>query len=309
MKTTALVGYTGFVGSNLKVQFEFDALYNSQNIEEAFGTRPDLLVYAGVRAEKYLANKDPGRDMDLIREAMDNISGIMPERLVLISTIDVYKNPVDVNEDTPIETEGLHPYGANRYRLERWAMDNVPNVHVIRLPGLFGKGIKKNFIYDLIHVIPSNLNEEKYIELSEKSKLVKAHYVKQESGFYRCAYESEKERAALRNEFERLGFSAVHFTDSRGVFQFYNLARIWRDIEIVLHHRLPLVNFAAEPLGIGEIYSAVKGGAFINEIAPKAPHYDFKTKHAALFSGEKGYIAAKDEILRDIVRFIESEVR
>ena len=49
----ALVGYTGFVGSNIYTSGEFDAVYNSKNIEEAFGTKPDLLVYAGLRAEKF----------------------------------------------------------------------------------------------------------------------------------------------------------------------------------------------------------------------------------------------------------------
>ena len=59
----ALVGYTGFVGSNINAKGDFDALYNSKNIEEAFGTSPDLLVYAGLRAEKYLANNFPEEDM------------------------------------------------------------------------------------------------------------------------------------------------------------------------------------------------------------------------------------------------------
>ena len=52
----AIVGYTGFVGSNLTASGDFDAKYNSGNIREAFGTKPDLLVYSGLRAEKYLAN-------------------------------------------------------------------------------------------------------------------------------------------------------------------------------------------------------------------------------------------------------------
>ena len=47
----AIVGYTGFVGSNLYTPERFRAAYNTKNIETAFGTGPDLLVYAGVRAE------------------------------------------------------------------------------------------------------------------------------------------------------------------------------------------------------------------------------------------------------------------
>ena len=62
---TALVGYTGFVGSNIYASAgdKIEGLYNSKNIEMAYGTKPDLLIYAGLRAEKYLANNDPERDM------------------------------------------------------------------------------------------------------------------------------------------------------------------------------------------------------------------------------------------------------
>ena len=59
----ALVGYTGFVGSNIYAAGGYDGAYNSKNIEEAFGTKPDLLIYSGLRAEKYLANNDPERDL------------------------------------------------------------------------------------------------------------------------------------------------------------------------------------------------------------------------------------------------------
>ena len=64
---TAIVGYTGFVGSNICVTTKFDAYYNSKNIEEAFGTNPDLLVYSGVRAEMFLANKFPEKISRLLR--------------------------------------------------------------------------------------------------------------------------------------------------------------------------------------------------------------------------------------------------
>ena len=65
----AIVGYTGFVGSNLYTPERFRAAYNTKNIETAYGTQPELLVYAGVRAEKYLANRDPERDLANIRQA------------------------------------------------------------------------------------------------------------------------------------------------------------------------------------------------------------------------------------------------
>ena len=66
---TMLVGYTGFVGSNLSCQYDFTERYNSKNIEDAYGSKPDLLIYAGIRAEKYLANQDPNKDLRNIENA------------------------------------------------------------------------------------------------------------------------------------------------------------------------------------------------------------------------------------------------
>ena len=91
-----LVGYTGFVGSNLYDVGQFDAVYNSKNILEAYGTKPDLLVYAGLRAEKYLANHDPEKDMEQVLQAEQIIREIKPRKLVLISTIDVFKTPKEI---------------------------------------------------------------------------------------------------------------------------------------------------------------------------------------------------------------------
>ena len=51
-----LVGYTGFVGSNIASGHDFTWKMNSKNKEESFGKRPDLLVYAGLRAEKFLVS-------------------------------------------------------------------------------------------------------------------------------------------------------------------------------------------------------------------------------------------------------------
>ena len=42
----ALVGYTGFVGSNIfeGSKGKIDKAYNSQNIDDAFGLNPELLI-------------------------------------------------------------------------------------------------------------------------------------------------------------------------------------------------------------------------------------------------------------------------
>lgn len=300
----ALVGYTGFVGSNIAASGDFDALYNSKNIEDAYGTCPDLLVYAGLRAEKYLANNDPEKDMDLILQAEHNITKINPKRLVLISTIDVFKNPIDVDEMSNIETEGLHAYGYNRYQLELWVRENYPDALIIRLPGLFGKNIKKNFIYDYINVIPFMLRKEKFEELSECNPELRKYYIKQENGFYKVQVD-QKDKNTLKKMFQELGFSALNFTDSRSVYQFYNLARLWKDIQIALDAGIRLWHPATEPVSAGEVYEYLTGKKFVNKLSVKPANYNYKTIYEKVYGGNNRYICDKNEVLREIKQFVK----
>ncbi len=308
-----LVGYTGFVGSNIAANHDFTWKINSKNKEEAFGKKPDLLVYAGLRAEKFLANKDPEADMATIMEAMEQIKKIKPKKLVLISTVDVYKNPVNVDEDAEIETDGLLPYGANRYKLEQMVRETWEDALIIRLPGLFGKNLKKNFIYDFIHVIPAMLKTEKFQELAGKSTLVEQSYRDMGNGFYKCTLTEKinptaKELYAieeLKQEFKSLEFSALNFTDSRGVFQFYNLANLWNDIQTALENNIRLLNIATEPLSVAEIFKRLTDRVFQNEVLQEPPFYDYRSKYGEVFGGKDGYFADKETVLNEIVEFVK----
>lgn len=301
----ALVGYTGFVGSNIyEVAGEkIDAVYNSKNIGESFGSNPDLLIYAGLRAEKYLANNMPEKDMELIVEAEKNIKKINPKRLVLISTIDVFKIPKNVDETSEIDTKNLHAYGYNRYQLELWTRENYPDALIVRLPGLFGKNIKKNFIYDYLNVIPFMLKDVKFREISELYSELKKYYTLQNNGFYKVnAKEEDRER--LKEKFRKIGFSALNFTDSRSVYQFYPLADLWTDIQKALHIGITLWHPATEPVSAGELYQYLTGRQFVNELDGKPAHYDYKTIYDRQFGGSNGYIANKKQILSRIKEFI-----
>ena len=299
----ALVGYTGFVGSNIYSEGKIDAVYNSKNIQSAYGTEPDLLIYSGLRAEKYLANNDPEKDMELIDQAIENISKIKPKKLVLISTVDVLKNPIGVDENADVETDGLQAYGYNRYQLEIWARENYKDALIIRLPGLFGKNIKKNFIYDYINVIPFMLKEEKYLELVNKENELEKYYHKQDNGFYKVDVK-EDEKEYLKNIFRRIGFSALNFTDSRSRFQLYNLSRLWNDINTALDNNLTMWHPATEPVTAAEIYKYLTGEEFVNELNGVPVNYDYKTAHANVFGGTNGYICDKETVLEEIKEFV-----
>lgn len=302
-----LVGYTGFVGSNLAASHPFDGLYNSKNIEQAYGRQPDLLVYAGVRAEMFLANHDPEADLSNLRQAADNIARIAPKRLVLISTISVYDAPKGADEDTPIDRTRLSAYGANRRWLEEWVEAHMPDHLIVRLPALYGRGLKKNFLYDYIHFIPSMLTAAKWAELGAAEPLIAENYLPQGSGFYQCRPVEGPEREALKAAFRRTGFSALNFTDSRSRYQFYDLSGLWRDVSRGLELGLTKLNLATQPLSAGEVYQYLTGEPFVNELDKPPFDYDFRTRHAAALGGGGGYLKDRDQVLEGIRRFVDQE--
>ena len=149
-KSIALIGYTGFVGGNLDRQLEISHRYNSKNIAAIRGKEFDLVICAGVSATKWLANRDPVNDKKHIKNLLQALDTISCKKLILISTIDVYPEPYLVDEDTPIDLNSCHPYGKHRLQLER-SISRKFDTHIIRLPALFGEGLKKNVVYDFLN--------------------------------------------------------------------------------------------------------------------------------------------------------------
>ena len=149
---TALIGHTGFVGGVLARDLAFDDCYNSSNIDDLAGRSYDLVICAGVSAAKWIANQDPDGDRARIERLTDALGQAQIHELVLISTIDVYPDPrLPSDETTPINPGANHAYGANRFALEQWAQERFPNLRIIRLPALFGEGLRKNALYDLLN--------------------------------------------------------------------------------------------------------------------------------------------------------------
>ncbi len=150
-KPNALVGYTGFVGGNLLNQMDFDGKFNSSNSSEMAGQSFSTVYFSAAPAEKWKANLDPEADARTIDKLIGLLESFSAERLVLISTVDVYKVPVAAYEDTVQGTDSLHAYGLNRLRLEDAAQGIFNNSTIMRLPALFGPGLKKNAIFDLLN--------------------------------------------------------------------------------------------------------------------------------------------------------------
>lgn len=249
---TALIGFTGFVGGNIANQASFDDTYNSQNIADIEGKEYDLVVSAANRAEMWRINQEGEKDLAEIDEYIDHISKAKIKKLVLISTVGVYKNPNGANEDTAIETDGLLPYGANRHHLEQFCLENFDTT-IVRLPGLFGKGLKKNVIFDLLH--DNNVDK-------------------------------------------------IH---KDGIYQYYNLDNIWKDIQVALDDKLQIVNLATPPISTEEVAKYAFGIEFTNEPADMKPAFwDMYSKYADVYGGEGNYLYTKQQVLDDITDFVRS---
>lgn len=156
----ALIGFSGFVGSTLLKQTPFESLYRSTNIGEIEGKSFDTVVCAGAPAQKWIANREPEADRQKIEALITHLKSMTCKTFVLISTVDVFKNPKGVDESTTIDEEGLHAYGSNRRLLEKFVESHFSNYLIVRLPGLVGPGLRKNVIFDFLndnnlHVIDS----------------------------------------------------------------------------------------------------------------------------------------------------------
>ena len=249
----AIIGHTGFVGGNLAAQHRFDSCFNSKNIEAIRGQHFDRLVVSGMPAAKWIANAGPLGDLAVLDRLWSCISLCQAQEVVVVSTVDVYPTPMNVDEGTRIDPNDQQPYGRNRQLLEERAGNHFPRVLAVRLPGLYGPGLKKNAVYDLLH----------------------------------------------DNE--------THKIPAEGSFQFYNLARIGKDIDTALAAELSLVNFATEPVTVREVARHAFGIEFANDLGRLPPRYDVRTKHAAIFGGSDGYLESREQVLDGLKSFVESE--
>jgi len=110
-----------------------------------------LVVCSAAPAQKWIANRDPVADLQNIDSLIAHLKTVTCNTFILISTVDVFKSPIGVDEDTPVDEDGLHAYGLHRRLLEKFVESQFPNHLIVRLPGLVGPGLRKNVIYDFLN--------------------------------------------------------------------------------------------------------------------------------------------------------------
>ncbi|PPQ36993.1 NAD-dependent epimerase/dehydratase family protein [Rhodopila globiformis] len=148
----ALIGHTGFVGGTLLAADGFSHGFNSKNVREMEGQHFDEIVCAGVPAVKWLANRAPAQDRAAIGGLLSVLERTSAGRFVLVSTVDVYPDPAQpLDEDADLRDLPNQPYGLHRFEVEQFVARRFPNHSIVRLPALFGQGLKKNALFDLLN--------------------------------------------------------------------------------------------------------------------------------------------------------------
>ncbi len=150
--TRALIGHTGFVGGTLRAAERFTHGFTRSDIQEMRGARFDEVVCAGIPSAKALANADPEQDRAAIGALLAVLETVRTNRFVLVSTTDVYPDPSQPLDETTAP-EGLEndAHGRHRREVEQFVAARFPNHAVVRLPALFGDGMKQNPLFDLLH--------------------------------------------------------------------------------------------------------------------------------------------------------------
>ena len=202
----AIVG-KGAVGSAISrfldvIDVRYDQ-FDSSNIDLIFDEEYDLLIYAGVKASKYFADRNVEKDYLHCLRAYDTFERIDATEKILISSIDCSD-----------KFDGQSAYGRNRRMLERKVLENCHDSKVLRLPALFGATVRKNAWYD-------SVKGADFVKLSEE---------------YQSRVKEESEKTSL----EESRYNILSFVNRSSVFCWYNLDTIGYTIYSILNSNFDL---------------------------------------------------------------------
>ena len=311
----AIIGNRGLVGLNICQNHKFIHQFNSSNVPTHYDSKYDTVVCAAAPGSMLLANRDPVSDKKSIDQLIQQLSVLRCNNFILISTIAVLSERCDSKSEEADDFETSAAYGINRRKLEVYCRQKFDSCLIVRLPALFGKGLKKNFIFDILNPAPSLMTRQHHnyiedilplflrslflmvFEWNTKISMYKIDRVKLNISSNKCELESW-----LINS----GNSALNFTNPDSIFQFYNLSRLWTDIEIALTSGLRLLHISPAPLKAKKIYYSVKNTNMpqsSESINAKKYQQDMQTLHSHLWGSHNSYITQEQDIINEIKDF------
>src|SRR5262249_20396346 len=94
--------------------------------------------------------------------------------------------------------------------------------------------------------------------------------------------------------------------DARGVFQFYGVHRLWKDIMTAREAAIPVVHLVTEPVSVADVARDAFDMSFTNALDRPPARYDLHTRFAERFGGTGPYIQDRARVLGGIRDFVMS---
>ncbi|KAB2777319.1 hypothetical protein F9K99_19590 [Brucella anthropi] len=297
------------------MQTSFDKKFNSRTIREAHGKHFAEVVCAAAPGSMFEANRLPEEDGQRIDALIDDLSKLVAERFVLISTIAVFDSFDAGYDESASNFQRSLAYGRNRHRLEEFCATHFSDTLIVRLPALFGHGLKKNFIFDIMNPMPSMLTADRLQELRSdlpaKLGIALADiYTSDENLGLMVIDRSALDRSGLRSAFDEAvsghPLNAVNFTNPETRFQYYDMLRLWSDICTARQDGLKIIHLSPEPVPARDVYKALVGQEMPSTNA-RVHKEDLRTRHGDLWGRAGPYLAGVDEVLKRLGAFYRAE--
>lgn len=140
----AVIGASGFVGTALIKALKEKGNYDivpvvRSNYEQLKQDKYDLIIHSAMPSKRWWALNNPLDDFDAtVRLTADIIYNWNYDKIALISSVSA-------------RVQREHPYGRHKYLAEELLLNTNPENLVFRLGGLYGEGLDKGVIFDMIN--------------------------------------------------------------------------------------------------------------------------------------------------------------
>lgn len=255
------------------------------------------------------ANANPTADRQAVEDVFARLVSLQPTRVVLISTIAALRGFGRHTAENEAIAETTTPYGTHRAWLEGAVLDTwKDNATVVRLPALFGRGLKKNALYDLLHPLPSFLKRpdaEATFTLLGDAWQTQGSWTDNLWFLNREQAEQHPQAPTWVAGLHQAGLSSWRFAHPDSRYQFYDTARLVDDVRTVQKAGISIAHLCPAPLRLGDVATAF--GVTLPASTAAVHSEDVYTSYAALWGAPSPYIADRAQVLATILAFLRQE--
>jgi hypothetical protein len=296
-------------------QHGFAGQFNSRNIADSKGVTFDTLVCAAAPGSMFEANTLPDRDLRQINALCNTLAGIRARHFVLISSIAVFADFAGGDDESSNAFQSELAYGRHRRLLETFCAQHFAETLIVRLPALFGVGLKKNFLFDLLNPVPSMLNSAKMkqalsvVSAQDAETLQKAYSLNDQNGMFvlnRSDLRASGAQSRIETTFGQHALTSVQFTNPDSTYQYYGVDRLWSDIEAASAQGIGVLHLATEPVAARQIHRAVTGHD-MPQTGARLHHEDMHTRHADLWGRSGPYMESAQQVEERITAFCNNQ--